>query len=93
MSDDELHPLPTSISASIHSIEFTVVKHKADLLYHQKEYKEASELYKKMLPLVPESNACVLREIRDGLARCWLRLGEGVLAKQEAEKLVRQHFS
>lgn len=76
--------------ASIHSTQFMICKHKADLLYYQGEYLQAAELYSKMLDIVPESNTCVTREIRDALVRCHLRLGEGELAKKEAEKLVRQ---
>ena len=74
---------------SIHSSEFTISKHRADLFYYQKQYGKAVELYKKILALIPSSNVCVSREIRDALARCYLRLGEGELAKKEAERLVR----
>lgn len=75
-------------SDSIHGLEFAVCKHKADLLYHQRDYDGASELYKKLLATIPASNTCVTREVRDGLARCYLRLGEADLARREAEKLV-----
>ena len=74
----------------IHGVEFAVSKHKADLFYYQREYRKASELYKQLLAAVPTSNACVTKELRDGLARSYLKLGEGELAKQEAEKLVRK---
>lgn len=73
---------------SIHSVEFTVSKHMADLLYGEEQYREASELYLKILTVVPATNTCVTKEVRDGLARCYLKLGKGELAKREAEKLV-----
>lgn len=46
-------------------------------------------LYEALLRVIPASNTCVTREVRDGLARCYLKLGEGELARTEAEKLVR----
>ena len=87
-------PLPdVSIEqGSIHDIDFMVLKYKADLFYYQRHYKRASELYEKILLLIPKSNAYVMRETRDALARCYLRLGNGELAKQEAEKLVSFSF-
>lgn len=78
-------------STSIHSIEFMATKHKADLLYLEKEYRAASELYQEMQGVVPSSNTCVVREIRDSLTRCYLRLGEAKLARQEAQELVRTY--
>ena len=78
-----------SVETSIHTIEFTVLKHKADLFYYQRLYQEAAELYERVLALVPASNVCVSREIRDALARCHLRLGQGEPAKTEAAKLVK----
>lgn len=65
------------------------MKYKADLLYHHREYKEAAELFEKMLVLVPKRNMYVAREVRDSLAHCYLRIGEGQRAMEEAEKLVR----
>ena len=81
-------PAPATGADSIHSIGFMVMKHKADLLYHRQQYQEAASLYGKLLVLVPETNACVSREVRDGLARSYLKLGEGELAHQTAERLV-----
>jgi hypothetical protein len=77
-------------SQSIHGPEFAVCKHKADLLYHQRDYRRAAMLYKDLLSAVPVSNNCVTREVRDGFARCCMKLGEVDLAKREAEKLVRR---
>ena len=73
---------------SIHSVEFMVLKHRADLLYSQRHYKDALKLYKRVLTAVPESNTCVSREIRDAIARSQLKLGHGEQAKMEAEKMV-----
>lgn len=76
-------------SGSIHGLEFAVCKHKADLLYYQGGYREAAGLYGKLLAVVPASNTCVTREVRDGLARCHFKLREAKLARKEAEMLVR----
>lgn len=76
---------------SIHSADFAISKHRADLFYFQKQYKEAAELYRKILGLVPSNNSCVLREITGALARCYLQLGRGKSAKREAEKLVKEN--
>lgn len=81
-------PAPVTGADSIHSIGFMVMKHKADLLYHHQQHKEAACLYGTLLARVPETNTCVSREVRDGLARSYLKLGEGELAYQTAERLV-----
>ncbi len=77
--------------SSIHSIEFSVLKHRADLLYYQRQYREAVQLYGRILAAVPESNACVSREVRDAIARCHFKLGDGEQAREEAERMVRNH--
>ena len=74
---------------SIHSTEFSVLKHRADLLYYQQQYRKALELYGRLLPAVPETTVCVTREIRDAIARCQLKLGNGDQARKEAERMVR----
>ena len=82
-------PVETSASPnSIHSVEFMVLKHRADLLYSQRHYRGALELYQRVLTVVPESNTCVSREIRDAIARSQLKLGCGEQAKIEAERMV-----
>ena len=78
---------------SIHDLGFMVLKYKADLIYYQRNYLEASELYKKVLAVVPRSNGCVTREIREALVRCYLRLEQGELAQLEAEHLVSYSLS
>jgi len=74
--------------SSIHDAGFKVMKHRADLYYLLHRHREAASLYKKLLETVPSESSCVGRELRDGLARSLLQIGEAEAARKEAEKLV-----
>lgn len=77
-------------ACSVHDVEFMATKYRADLLYSQNNPRESASLYRKLLDLVPPENSCVVKELRDSLARSLLKLGDGESAKREAEQLVRE---
>lgn len=74
---------------SIHDMAFMTMKYKADLFYSQGKYLEAIILFKELVDMVPKENSCVVRELRDALARSYLQVGDAEAAKKEVLQLVR----
>lgn len=66
-----------------------LLKYRADLLYYQKDYKSAAQLFEDTLGKLPQISSLVKREIIDSIARCYLHLKEYAKAKENAEQLVQ----
>ena len=64
----------------------------ADLFYYQGDHCESARLYKNLLDLVPKENGCVIRELRDALARNLLKIGHAEAAKTEVQQLVKPYI-
>ena len=68
--------------------DHTLLKYRADFLYHRKRYPAAVATYNRILEILPATNALVRREVTDSLARCQLHLGEYSEALVYAKSLV-----
>ena len=66
----------------------TLLKYRADFLYHRKQYSAAVAMFNHILEILPSTNALVRREVTDSLARCQLHLGEYSKALVYAKSLV-----
>ena len=86
------HSSSHQATGSIHDMTFMTMKYKADLFYYQGDHCESARLYKNLLDLVPKENGCVIRELRDALARSLLKIGHAKAAKTEVQQLVRPYI-
>ncbi|MCJ8745559.1 hypothetical protein PDJAM_G00131570 [Pangasius djambal] len=67
--------------------EQKTLKFRADLKYRKKQYQEAIKDYTACLPLVPNNNLSVKRDVLEGIARCYSHLGKSRQALEICEKL------
>ncbi|XP_060756202.1 uncharacterized protein C8orf76 [Neoarius graeffei] len=67
--------------------EQKTMKFRADLKYRKKCYQEAIEDYTACLPLVPNNNLSLKRDVLEGKARCYSHLGKSRQALEICEKL------
>ncbi|KAG7317867.1 hypothetical protein KOW79_018902 [Hemibagrus wyckioides] len=67
--------------------EQKTMKFRADLKYRQKQYQEAIKDYTACLPLVPNNNLSMKRDVLEGIARCYSHLGKSRQALEICEKL------
>ncbi|TSK20213.1 hypothetical protein Baya_1761 [Bagarius yarrelli] len=67
--------------------EQKTMKFRADLKYRQKQYQEAIEDYTACLPLVPNNNLSMKRDVLEGIARCYNHLGRSGPALELCDKL------
>ncbi|KAK3515736.1 hypothetical protein QTP70_030181 [Hemibagrus guttatus] len=68
--------------------EQKTMKFRADLKYRQKQYQEAIKDYTACLPLVPNNNLSMKRDVLEGISRCYSHLGQSRQALEICEKLV-----
>ncbi|XP_053467778.1 uncharacterized protein C8orf76 homolog isoform X1 [Ictalurus furcatus] len=67
--------------------EQKTMKFRADLKYRKKQYQEAIDDYTVCLPLVPNNNLSMKRDVLEGMARCYRHLGKSGQALEICEKL------
>ncbi|KAB5532991.1 hypothetical protein PHYPO_G00126410 [Pangasianodon hypophthalmus] len=67
--------------------EQKTLKFRADLKYRKKQYQEALKDYTACLPLVPNNNLSMKRDVLEGIARCCSHLGKSRQALEICEKL------
>ena len=65
-----------------------LLKYRADLLYYQRDFQSATQLYKETLSILPQISSLVKREIIDSLTRCYIHLKDYARAMETADQLV-----